>query len=85
MTIFLKNLNHKFAGFHCRVFFPPPYLALRTQTSWNPGVSYLAVQEVITEIGAKPRASSILGDFLLTLLEKHSETKSPASIFKPRK
>lgn len=76
------NLLGFIAGFGV-VFFA--YLVLRTQTLWKAGVSYLAVREVITEICANPRASGALGDFLLTSLKQHSETKSPASIFKSRK
>lgn len=40
MTIFLKKLNHKFAGFHCRVFFPPHILHLEHK---HLGIQVLAI------------------------------------------
>lgn len=60
-----------------------PYLIFGTRMFWKPGVGCSAARGVTAEICARRHAGGALGD-LLTLLEKHSETKSPASIFKSR-
>lgn len=95
LNVTLKNITFKlhfkneaatYAFFKkeiARWSFFSPYLIFGTRTFWKPGVGYLSARGVTAEICARTHASGALGD-LLTLLEKHSETKSPASIFKSR-